>query len=59
MNPKIKPLLVGFLLLSLMGLTACQSATPPAKAPCDAFGQHCDPKIPINQWRTSPNNQNS
>lgn len=33
--------------VGLVWLSACTPTT--RDAPCDAYGQHCDPKIPINQ----------
>lgn len=44
---------ISVLLSCILLLTACSTAVPPLDAPCDAYGQHCDPKIPINQWDRS------
>lgn len=45
----IKKLCGGLMLIGcLCLLSACAPKT--LDAPCDAFGQHCEPKIPINQW---------
>lgn len=40
--------LTGFLLL-----TSCATAPEPKAAPCNTFGQNCEPKVAINQWRTN------
>ena len=37
-------------LISILLLTACASNPTKLDAPCDAYGQHCDPKVAINQW---------
>jgi len=36
------------LLFGLLCLQGCASNT--LSAPCDNYGNHCDPKIKINQW---------
>lgn len=43
---------MGISLLLLCGIGLLSACSPPTTldSPCDAFGQHCDPKIPINQW---------
>ncbi len=35
-------------IFGVLGLQGC--ATDGLTAPCDNYGNHCDPKIKINQW---------
>lgn len=50
---KIKTIILGLFVMSLVNLTACSSAIPSLDSPCNAYGQNCDPKVPINQWDRS------
>ena len=46
-----QPLTIGLYLgviLGVLGLQGC--AQNVLSAPCDNYGNHCDPKIKINQW---------
>lgn len=52
----LKKISQGLLLMSVLWLTACASQPQELESPCDAFGQHCDPKVPINQWTKVQNN---
>ena len=53
MSQMIKKIGSVILLGSFMLLTACASNPTELEAPCNAYGQNCDPKIPINQWKAS------
>lgn len=50
---QLKKTMFGMLMLSFLVMTGCSSVIKPMDAPCDNFGQHCEPKVPINQWRAS------
>ena len=45
------PLKIGLCLSIILGVFCLQGcAQNVLSAPCDNYGNHCDPKIKINQW---------
>lgn len=45
----IQTIMTGSICVFLMACTPKE-----LKAPCNDYGQHCDPKVPINQWTPYP-----
>lgn len=48
MKIKSKSMIIGILIGVTFILQGCSSNQ--LNAPCDDYGQHCDPKVKINQW---------
>jgi hypothetical protein len=44
----MKKVIFFWVFLSALVLCSCAGVSPVPDAPCDNFGQHCDPKMPIN-----------